>query len=534
MLTFPRWKKLFILLVCLGGILTALPNFLTEEQRSELPAMMPSDTLSLGLDLQGGVHLLLEAETDDVVDTKLKNLAEQVRDIRKSVAHLNFRNIRISGTSVTFEVTRDEYIERAREELLPITQTTTGGVNPLLGGGVQEVTLEREGRKFTLNLTPEGINVQKRDAVARAMEVIRRRVDPNGTREITVQREGDDRIVLQVPGEDDPEALKRIIQTAAKLTFHDVVTDLSQQDMQRGRLGAGVSLLPLKEGGMIAIRDRVIVDGADLTNAQPSFDQNGRPAVSFTFNTSGARKFGNHTRANIGRPFAIALDEVVISAPTIQSAILGGSGIITGAGDVTETQELATLLKAGALPIPLEVLEQRTVGPDLGADSIAAGEWAAVIGFVGVIIFMTVSYGLFGIAANIALVVNLILIMGALSLFGATLTLPGIAGIVLTIGMAVDANVLVFERIREEQNAGAKPFTAMEQGYGQAFSTIMDANITTFIAAALLYVLGSGPVQGFAVTLGVGIVTSIFTAVVLTRFFLASWVTRARPEKLPI
>ncbi len=534
MLTFPRWKVIMILGVVLMGLLTALPNFLSESQRAALPDAMPSDTLNLGLDLQGGVHLLWGAQTEDVVTARLNNIADQVRDIRRSERGLNFRRIRIEGEAVTFEVTSEDMLSLAREKLRPLTTSTAGGVNPLVGGGIEEMTLEQEGNQFTLTLTEQGIAVQKRDAIARAMEVMRKRVDPDGTKEITLQPQGGDRIILEVPGADDPEAIKNLIGKTAKLSFHDVVTNLSQDDISKGRLRARQKLLPVNDGGALVINERVIVSGDDLTDAKASFDQNGRPAVAFTFNTAGSRRFANHTRENIGRPFAIVLDDRIISAPNIQSAILGGSGIITGAGTVAETQELATLLKAGALPVKLTVLAERTVGPDLGADSIEAGKLASIIGFVGVIIYMVLSYGKFGIVANIALITNLVLIMGALSLLQATLTLPGIAGIVLTIGMAVDANVLIFERIREEQRAGRKPFQAMEQGYGQAFSTIMDANITTFIAAAVLYLLGTGPVQGFAVTLAIGILTSMFTAVVFARFLLSTWLKRSRPTTLPI
>jgi len=523
-----------ILSVVLLGILTALPNFLSESQRAALPAVMPTDTLNLGLDLQGGVHLLWGAQTEDVVTSRLNNISDQIRDIRRTEKGLNFRNIRIDGDAVKFEVTSDDMIDPAREKLRPLTTSTAGGVNPLVGGGVQEMILTHEGMHFSLTLTEQGIAVQKREAIARAMEVMRKRVDPDGTKEITLQPQGGDRIILEVPGADDPEAIKNLIGKTAQLTFHDVVTNLSQDDISKGRLRSRQKVLPVKGGGSMVISERVIVSGDDLTDAKAAFDQNGRPAVAFSFNTAGSRRFANHTRSNVGRPFAIVLDEQIISAPTIQVPILGGSGQITGAGSVAETQELATLLKAGALPVKLTVLAERTVGPDLGADSIEAGSRAAIIGFVGVIIYMILSYGKFGIAANIALMTNLVLIVGALSFLQATLTLPGIAGIVLTIGMAVDANVLIFERIREEQAAGRKPFQAMEQGYGQAFSTIMDANITTFIAAAVLYLLGTGPVQGFAVTLAIGILTSMFTAVVFARFLLSTWLKRVRPTTLPI
>lgn len=534
MLTFPRWKIIMIMGVVLLGILTSVPNFLSEEQRNALPGVMPSQTLNLGLDLRGGVHILWGAESEDVVKARLDNLADQVRDIRRSERGLNFRNIKATGQSVTFEVSRDDMVETAREKLLPLTQASIGAANPLLGGGIQEVEMTQEGRRFTLTLTEQGIEVQKREAIARAMEVMRKRIDPDGTKEITIQPQGSDRIVLEVPGASDPEEIKERVGRTARLTFHDVNTNASQADIARGRVGAREQLLPMKDGGMIVVKNRVIVSGEDLTDAKAAYDENGRPAVAFAFNTSGAKRFGNHTKANIGRPFAIVLDSEVISAPNIQSAILGGSGQITGVGTVTDAQELAILLKSGSMPVPLTVLSERTVGPTLGQETIDAGKMASIIGFVGVIIYMTLTYGRFGLAANVALVTNLILIVGALSMLQATLTLPGIAGIVLTIGMAVDANVLIFERIREEQRIGRKPFGAMEHGYGEAFSTIMDANITTFIAAAVLYMLGSGPVQGFAVTLAIGILTSMFTAVVLTRLILATWLKRVRPATLPI
>jgi len=532
-----------IAFVCLFGIFTALPNFLSENQRTGLPGFMPDQVLSLGLDLQGGVHLLYGAQTEEVVSARLANLADQIRDLSREEGRrrdipreerATFKDVKVTGQSVTATLRNAGLTDRGRELLLPLSQTQVGGINPVLGGGIQEVTLDRDDATFTLTLTEQGIEFQKRDAIARAMQVIRKRVDPSGTKEITLQPQGSDRIILEVPGADDPEEIKRLIGKTARLSFHDVVTGLSADDIAKGRLRPRQKALPMREGGMVVISERVIVSGDDLTDAKPSFDQGGQPVVAFTFNLSGSKRFGSHTANNVGRPFAIVLDDVVISAPSINGPILGGSGIITGVGDIAEVNELSTLLKAGALPVKLTVLAERTVGPDLGADNIEAGSTAAIIGFIAVILYMIASYGRFGLAANLALITNLVLITGVLSLFQATLTLPGIAGIVLTIGMAVDANVLIFERIREEQRTGAKPFQAMERGYGQALSTIMDANITTFIAAAVLYFLGSGPVQGFAVTLGIGILTSMFTAVVLTRYVLSSWLKRARPATLPI
>lgn len=543
MLNFPRWKVIMIALVCLFGITTALPNFLSEDQRTGLPGFMPQQTLSLGLDLRGGVNILFAAQTEDVVKARLANLADQIRDLSRDegrrrditrAERATFTGVKTEGRSVSATLRNPELTDRGREILLPLSQNQLGTVNPVLGGGIQEVTMDRDGAIFTLTLTEQGIEFQKRDAISRAMEVIRRRVDPAGTKEITLQPQGSDRITLEVPGASNPDEIIEIVGKTAKLTFHDVVTGLSPDDIANGRLRPRQTALPMSEGGMIVINDRVIVSGDDLTDAKPSFDQGGQPVVGFTFNLAGSKRFGTHTANNVGRPFAIVLDGVVISAPVINGPILGGSGIITGVGDIAEVNQLSTLLKSGALPVDLTVLSRRTIGPGVGADNIESGSMAAIIGFVAVILYMIASYGRFGLAANVALITNLVLITGVLSLFQATLTLPGIAGVVLTIGMAVDANVLIFERIREEQRGGAKPFQAMERGYGQAFSTIMDANITTFIAAAILYFLGSGPVQGFAVTLGIGILTSMFTAVVLTRYVLSSWLKRARPTTLPI
>ncbi|MCK0070538.1 protein translocase subunit SecD [Kordiimonas laminariae] len=532
MLNFPKWKVLMILAVVFLGILTSVPNFLSEEQRASLPDYMPSKALSLGLDLRGGVYILFEAKTEDVVKARLTKLADEVRAVRSAERGLSFRRIKTNNNSVVFDVANDDMIELAKQKLRPLTQAQIG-TSPL-GGGVQEVTMENDGASFRLTLTEQGVIAQQRDAIARSIEVIRKRVDPEGVKEITLKPQGNNRIILEVPGADDPKAIIDLVGKTAKLSFHDVATNISATDIEAGRIRSNQKILPMKDGGSIVVFEREIVAGDDLTNAAPAFDDRGQPAVSFAFNTSGSKRFAKHTQDNIGRPFAIVLDDLVISAPRIVSPILGGSGQITNMGDITAAQELATLLKSGALPVKLQVERQKTVGADIGADGVAAGKLASMIGFIAVIVYMVVSYGRFGLAANVALITNLILIMGALSLFQATLTLPGIAGIVLTIGMAVDANVLVFERIREEQTMGKNPFQSMEQGYGQAFSTIIDANITTFIAAAVLYLLGSGPVQGFAVTLAVGILTSMFTAIVLTRFILSLWLKRTRPARLPI
>jgi len=531
MLEFSRSKTLFIMLVCLYGLAAALPNFLGDGALRSLPSFLPNQTMALGLDLRGGVHLLLEADADEIVETKLDSIVDQVRTIRRSNDDITFRGIRTAGNRVVFQVTRQEMVEAANRELQVITAPVAAQNSAL--GSIQEVTLSREGNTYTLELTEEGIRQAKQQAIARAIEVVRKRVDPEGTKEVTIQGQGADRIILQVPGADDPEKLKEIISTAARLTFHEVDQTVSPAEIRAGRIPPGRIIGTTREGAQLVLIRRPVVGGEDLVDAKPSYSQ-GQPVVSFTFNGRGGQKFGEFTAKHVNEPFAIKLDDEVISAPVINSPILGGAGIIQGVGSIEEVADLSILLAAGALPVSLSVEEQRTIGPELGADSIEAGKWAAIIGFVGVIIYMAASYGVFGIAANISLIVNLLLIVGLLSGLQATLTLPGIAGIVLTIGMAVDANVLVFERIREEQRAGKKPYQAMEQGYAQAFSTILDANITTFIAAAILYVLGSGPVRGFSVTLAIGIVTSMFTAILFSRLMLATWVKRAKPETLPI
>jgi preprotein translocase subunit SecD len=369
--------------------------------------------------------------------------------------------------------------------------------------------------------------------VQQSLEIIRRRIDEVGTREPTIQRQGADRILIQVPGVGSAAELKEIIGTTAQLTFQPVVTRTSNENMPAG---AGNELLPaMNEAGQFYILEQApVVTGEELVDAQPAFDQNGRPAVNFRFNPTGARKFGNFTAANIGNPFAIVLDNEVISAPVIQSHIPGGSGIITGNFTVEESTQLAILLRAGALPAGLDFLEERTIGPELGADSIEAGKIACIVAGIAVLVFMILSYGTFGVFANIALIVNVGLIFGLLSLIGATLTLPGIAGIVLTIGMAVDANVLVFERIKEELKTAKGPARAIELGYEKALSAIVDANITTFMTAVILYVMGSGPVRGFAITLGLGIMTSVFTAIFVTRLIIVIWFERRRPKTIEV
>jgi preprotein translocase subunit SecD len=403
----------------------------------------------------------------------------------------------------------------------------------LTGAGATDLEVSSDGADLIVTLSDAERQATDDRTVQQSLEIIRRRIDEVGTREPTIQKQGADRILIQVPGLGSAQELKDIIGTTAQLTFQPVVGRAASAD---DHAGVGNEILPSldEEGVFYILESAPVVTGEDLVDAQPTFDQNGRPAVSFRFNPSGARKFGDYTAENIGSPFAIVLDGEVISAPVIQSHIPGGSGIITGRFTVEESTQLAVLLRAGALPAKLEFLEERTIGPELGQDSIDAGKVATIVAFVAVLVFMALSYGLFGIFANIALIINVGLIFGLLSMIGATLTLPGIAGIVLTVGMAVDANVLVFERIREELRTAKGPARAIELGYEKALSAIVDANITTFITAVILYVMGSGPVRGFAVTLGFGILTSVFTAIFVTRLLIVIWFERRRPKKIEV
>lgn len=526
MVYFAKWKVILVLAVCALGLAFAAPNFLSARQASSLPTWLPHEQISLGLDLQGGSHLLLEVEIKAVVRERLETMVDSVR-IALRKARIRYGNLGVEARGIGVTIKDLDRAEEARQLIRDVES--------------QLATLDStDDGRITLTLTDNALRDWGSSAVEQSIEIIRRRIDETGVREPTIQRQGADRILVQLPGIDDPERIKSILGQTAKMTFHLVDEKNSITDALAGRVPPGSKLLPSADEKsadgrprMFLIRKRVMVSGENLIDARPTF-QLGEPVVSFRFDTLGAKRFGEVTRKNVGRPFAIVLDGKVISAPVIREAILGGSGIISGNFAVQETQDLALLLRAGALPAPLIILEERSVGPGLGADSIAAGKVASVIGLVAVVVFMALYYGLFGLMADVALVANMIIIAAALSFLQATLTLPGIAGIVLTIGMAVDANVLVFERIREEVRNKRTPISAVDAGYSRAISTIIDANVTTLIAALLLYQFGSGPVRGFAVTLAIGIASSMFTAIMLTRLLVVSWLRRKRPEKLPI
>lgn len=521
MVYMSRWKIWFIILVCLWGVIYALPNILSAETRATLHNILPAETINLGLDLQGGSHLLLEVKTNDVIEESLYNFTDVIRQTLRD-ENIGYKNLRANKSIIGFELRDLAHLDQALELL-----REQAGVDAL-------ITIDENGNG-RLRLRETYIAERKKLAVDQSIEVVRRRVDETGTREPSIQRQGEDRILLQLPGIDDPERIKTLLGKTAKLTFHLVDLNTSMADVQAGRIPPGSMVLPSDErtGGVQAIRKQAVITGDMLVDSQPTFD-GAEPVVSFRFDSRGARKFAEVTQENVGKPFAIVLDGKIISAPVIRQAILGGSGMISGSFTTESARDLALLLRAGALPAPLNILEERTVGPGLGQDSIEAGKIATMVGVVLVLVYMIASYGLFGIFAVCALVINIILLIAALSMFQATLTLPGIAGIVLTMGMAVDANVLIFERMREEITAGRSAISSVDAGYRGAFSTIIDSNLTSLISTILLYSFGTGPVRGFAVTLSIGIIMSMFTAILVTRLLIVTWLRRCKPDTLPI
>ena len=517
MLQFESWKKLLVLFVVALGIVYALPNLLPSGEESD-SGLLPGQKINLGLDLQGGSHLLMLVDMEVVETERLNSLGETIRQEFRT-EKIRFSDLKVENRSVSVSVRKADDVGAAEQ------------IFDELGRGL---ITTNDGQSYQISFDEAGLIELRNQTVEQSMEIIRRRIDPDGTKEPIIQRQGKDRVLVQLPGVDDPETIKRLLGRTAKLTFQLVDTSLTGAEaITRGRVPPGSVLLPGdgENSQSYVVEKRVMVSGEMLDGATASFDQNNRPSVSFTLNATGAKKFGRVTGSNIGRPFAIVLDGKVVSAPTIQSQIFG-SGQITGQFSVAETNELALILRAGALPAPLIVMEERSIGPGLGADSVAAGEIAAVIALLLVAIYMVLSYGLFGALADIALVANIVLIIAALSALQATLTLPGIAGIVLTMGMAVDANVLIFERIREEIARGRSVLAAIDGGYKRAISTILDSNLTTLFAALFLYIFGSGPIKGFAVTLAIGIVTSLFTAVMVTRLLIILWAERKRPSKI--
>jgi preprotein translocase subunit SecD len=531
MLDFPRWKVWGILLLCFVGIMLAVPSMFPANQVARWPGWLPSARINLGLDLAGGSYLLLEGDTRDVARQQLENMEEVMeQDLRRASPRIEIGDISTSGGRLSFLVRNPAQVDAARE--IAYRQTQPVGLTGQRNWNVQVIDTSR----VVMQPTAAGLEAQLQQDMETAREVVYNRVDPSGTKEVTVIRQGDTRILVSVPGLEDPEGLKALIGKTARLDFK--LVDLNA-DPRAQRPPAGSQFLPYPEDpagvGRIAVKRRAMVTGDQLVDAQQVFDETtGEPSVSIRFDSEGSLRFGRVTRENVNKPFAIILDDVVISAPNINQPILGGQARITG-GFTTETaNDLAVQLRSGKLPVDLRVIEERTVGPELGKDSIRLGAIASIVAVTAVIVFMLVTYGRFGFYTVVGLVLNAVFILGIMALFNASLTLPGIAGFVLTIGAAVDANVLINERIREEQRRGRKVLDALETGYREASTAIFDANITNVIAAAIMLYFGSGPVRGFAVVLLIGIVTSVFTAVNVTRMMVALWARKARPRELHI
>jgi len=532
MLYFTRWKALAIILTALVVCLFAVPNFFPEATVKTWPKWAQRH-LVLGLDLQGGSHILLEVDSNAVRKDKLEQVRDDARRALRD-ARIGYTGLAVRGDAVEVRV-KDADLASALSKLRDLSQPLGG----LLGSSGQrslEVS-DAGGGLIKLTVPQAAITERIRQSVEQSIQIVERRVNELGTVEPLIQRQGIDRILVQVPGLQDPTRLKELLGKTAKLDFRMVDVTVPPDQATQGRVPPDSEILYSSTSPKVpyVIKKQVLVSGADLTDAQPGFDQRtGEPIVSFKFNTAGARKFAQATTENVGQPFAIVLDNEVISAPVIREPITGGQGQISGSFTVQAANDLAILLRAGALPAPLTIIEERTVGPGLGQDSIEKGELAAYVGSILVIVFMLLTYRLFGVFANIAVAINVAMIFGILSLLNATLTLPGIAGIVLTVGIAVDSNVLIYERIREELRGGRSAISAIDAGFTRALATILDSNITTFIAAAVLFYIGTGPVRGFAVTLGIGIITTVFTAFTLTRLIVAWWVWWKRPQSVPI
>ncbi len=538
MVRVSQWRVILVLVVTAIGIWFSLPNFFPEAQRASLPGFMPKNGVSLGLDLRGGSHLLLEVDMKTLKKERLDTLADDLRTTLRDKPSVGYTGLGVQGDAVIVNVDPLQLAEATKRINKQLVKPVNAGGAALGGSGGQPnyVVTTTPAGAISLSLSDALLESEQTRAVNQSIEVVRKRIDALGTKETSVQRQGEGRIIVQVPGEGDPERIKNLIGKTAKLTFQMVDETVSPADAAAGRVPPISEALPSDNPaeGLVVVKKRALVSGDDLVDAQPSFDQFGESVVSFRFNGRGARLFGQATQVNVNKRFAIVLDGKVLSAPVIREPILGGSGQISGSFTTDTANDLAVLLRAGALPAKLDTIEQRTVGPELGADSIRAGGVATIFAAIAVVVFMGLLYGVFGWFANVALVANMFLLMGIMSVMGSTLTLPGIAGIILTMGMAVDANVLIYERMREEQAHGRNAAMAAEAGFSRALGTILDANITTVLAAAILFQFGAGPVRGFAVTLVIGVLTSVFTSVLVTQCLIGWWFKAAKPKLLPI
>ncbi|MET3664513.1 protein translocase subunit SecD [Caulobacter sp. 1776] len=530
MLTLSRWKIIAVTLSVIFGILFSLPNVLPQKTLDAMPGWLPHQKLNLGLDLQGGSYLLYEVDTDALHRERLSNLVEDTR------TQLRNEQIPFGELAQQGEVVNVRIGDAARyNDALNLLRKNLGA--PLAGviGGKDVTVSGKDDNRIEIRFVPEAAKADAAKAVDQSIETIRRRIDSLGTKEPSINRQGTNRIMIQAAGESDPERLKAVIGKTAKLTFQMVDETVTPEDMQAGRLPPGTEMLPGDRfAPFYVVKKRAVVSGDELTNASQTFDQNGQAAVAFAFNGSGARKFADVTTRNRGKRFAIVLDKKVISAPVINDPITGGNGIITGSFTPQSANELALLLRSGALPAPLNVEDQRTVTAELGADAVKAGAISLAVGAAAMFVFVILAYGLFGGFAAIALVVNVLMIVGIMSVTQATLTFPGIAGLILTLAVAVDANVLIYERMRDEANAGRTPMAAADHGYKLALTSILDANITSLISGLIMFSFGSGPVKGFAWTLVIGVFTSLFTAIFITQVLIGWWFKATKPKKLPI
>ncbi|KQN26693.1 preprotein translocase subunit SecD [Sphingomonas sp. Leaf33] len=532
MLDFPKWKVWLVWATIAFCTLLAIPSLVPEDARAKWPGWIPQPVINLGLDLAGGSYILLEADTKDVAAARIEAMREQIQtDMRRATPRINIGDISTRDGQLSFVVRDSSQVDAVRERLLPMT--TGAGMTGQRDWDISVVDTNR----FVMKPTAAGINQAIDTAMNDAREIVGKRINALGTREPNIVREGANRIVVEVPGLSNPEELKALIGKTAKLEFKLVDLAADSQAIQRGQAPIGSQILPYANGGgTIAVKRSTVISGDQIADAKQTYDENGQPDVTLTFNGEGGRRFARVTQENVGKPFAIIVDNQVISAPNINTAILGGVATISGGGFTTQTaNELAIALRSGKLPVDLKVVQESSISAELGQDSIDKGVLAGIVGSVALILFMIATYLRFGVYTTAALLVNAVMILGLMALFNATLTLPGIAGFVLTIGAAVDANVLINERIREEQRIrGRAALPAVEVGYKEASRAIFDANLTNVISAVIMFVFGSGPIRGFAVVLAIGIVTSVFTGVTFTRLLVAGWLKRNRPKSINI
>ena len=522
MFGYPKWRAWLVIVVSVLGIFFSIPNFMSKDYyKANVPAKMQEwwHPMTLGLDLQGGSNLLLEIQVDELINERLSSVADGARSaLRNKIKHSPFK---VENGQLRVKILNASDMSDAQSI---ITKQES-----------EKMEVEHDGNELIITYSDAALEKIKAEAASQSIDIVRRRIDELGTKEPSIQRQGSDRIAVQLPGVQNPAEVKSLLGKTAKMTFHLVDSSVSLADAQRGKLPLESMIVPGDETGPLVLKRAIVVSGDQLDSAKPDYDQDGEPAVAFSFKPLGAKKFGEATSKNIGERLAIVLDGQVISAPVIRNAITGGRGIISVNYTIESAGELSMLLRSGALPAPLEVVEERTVGAGLGTDSIRKGAYACVVGALLVFAFMFVVYGWFGIFANVALIINVCLIFAILSALGATLTLPGLAGIALTIGMAVDANVLIYSRMRDEIMSGhTQPLNVIERGFGNAFTAIVDSQITTLFAAIVLFFMGAGPIKGFSVTLGIGIFTSLFTSIMITRFLIMVWYSLKKPKEIKI